>query len=151
MSVQIRSDSEEQTFDWGLLTIIVTLLLLGSVMVFSASFAQGIYGFNDPYVFIVQQIMTQASWTDPDLRFWHYRDKDKVEVDLVITRGRRTWGIEVKAAASIKEHDAKGLSRLAAQAGKDFASGVLLYSGADVLPIAGGSFLAVPIRKLWER
>jgi len=101
--------------------------------------------------FIVQQVVTQASWTDPDLRFWHYRDKDKVEVDLVITRGRKTWGIEVKAAASLKEHDARGLSRLAAQAGKDFASGVLLYSGADVLPIANGSFLAVPIRKLWER
>jgi len=100
--------------------------------------------------FIVQQITAAASWTDPDLRFWHYRDKDKVEVDLVITRGRRTWGIEVKAAASVKEHDAKGLSRLAAQAGKDFASGILLYSGADVLSIATGSFLAVPIRKLWE-
>jgi hypothetical protein len=101
--------------------------------------------------FIVQQVVTQASWTDPDLRFWHYRDKDKVEVDLVITRGRKTWGIEVKAAASLREHDARGLSRLAAQAGRDFASGVLLYSGADVLPIANGSFLAVPIRKLWER
>jgi hypothetical protein len=62
-----------------------------------------------------------------------------------------TSGIEVRAAASLKEHDAKGLSRLAVQAGKDFASGVLLYSGADVLPIANGSFLAVPIRKLWGR
>jgi len=100
--------------------------------------------------FIVQQIMTQASWTDPDLRFWHYRDKDRVEVDLVITRGRKTWGIEVKAAASLKEYDAKGLSRLAAKAGKDFASGIFLYSGADVLPMLNGSFLAVPIRKLWE-
>jgi predicted AAA+ superfamily ATPase len=100
--------------------------------------------------FIVQQIMTQASWTDPDLRFWHYRDKDKVEVDLVITRGRKTWGVEVKAAASATKHDAKGLSRLAAQAGRDFVSGILLYSGFDVLPVACSSFLAVPIRKLWE-
>ena len=100
--------------------------------------------------FIVQQLMTEASWTDPDLRFWHYRDKDKVEVDLVITRGRKTWGVEVKAAASVTEHDAKGLSRLAAQAGRDFVSGILLYSGFDVLPVASSSFLAVPIRKLWE-
>ena len=37
--------------------------------------------------FVVQQLMAQAGWTDPDLRFWHYRDKDQVEVDLVITRG----------------------------------------------------------------
>jgi len=71
-------------------------------------------------------------------------------VDLVITRGRKTWGIEVKAAASVKEGDVKGLSRLEAQTGRDFAAGILLYSGSDVLPVAGGRFLAVPISKLWE-
>ena len=26
--------------------------------------------------FVVQQLAAQAAWTDPDLRFWHYRDKD---------------------------------------------------------------------------
>jgi predicted AAA+ superfamily ATPase len=40
--------------------------------------------------FVVQQIIAQSAWTDPDLRFWHYRDKDKVEVDLVITKGSKT-------------------------------------------------------------
>ena len=48
--------------------------------------------------FVVQQLIAQATWTEPDLRFWHYRDKDRVEVDVVITRGEKTWGIEVKAA-----------------------------------------------------
>ena len=32
---------------------------------------------------------------------WHYRDKDNVEVDLVMTRGARTWGVEVKASATV--------------------------------------------------
>lgn len=32
--------------------------------------------------FVVQQIDAQAAWTDQDLRFWHNRDKDQVEVDL---------------------------------------------------------------------
>lgn len=50
--------------------------------------------------FVVQQLVAQAGWTDPDLRFWHYRDKDQVEVDLVITRGRQTWGVEVKSAVT---------------------------------------------------
>ena len=50
--------------------------------------------------FVVQQLVAQAAWTDPDLRFWHYRDRDGNEVDLVITRGRETWGVEVKAAIS---------------------------------------------------
>ena len=27
--------------------------------------------------FVVQQIQVQAAWTDPDLRFLHYRDNDQ--------------------------------------------------------------------------
>ena len=28
---------------------------------------------------MVQQLTAQAAWTDPDLRFWHYHDKDRVD------------------------------------------------------------------------
>lgn len=42
----------------------------------------------------MQQIITQAGWTDPDLHFWHYHDTDHVVVDLVITRGRQTWSVQ---------------------------------------------------------
>lgn len=100
--------------------------------------------------FAVQQIIAQSSWTDPDLRFWHYRDKDKVEVDLVITQGRKTWGVEIKAAASVNPGDAKGLARLATQCDSDFQSGIVLYNGADILPIGTSPFLAVPFQKLWK-
>jgi len=100
--------------------------------------------------FVVQQIIAQAAWTDPDLRFWHYRDKDQVEVDLVITRGAMTWGIEVKAAATLGHKDGRGLARLADQCGKDFQGGIILYAGRDTLPIGNTLFLAVPFNKLWE-
>jgi len=100
--------------------------------------------------FVVQQVIAQASWTDPDLRFWHYRDKDQVEVDLVVTRGQKVWGIEVKASASISPQDGKGLARLAGQCGKIFQSGILLYGGKDILPLGDTSFLAVPFSKLWN-
>ncbi len=100
--------------------------------------------------FTVQQIIAQAAWTNPDLRFWHYRDKDQVEVDLVITQGRKTWGIEVKAAASATAADTKGLARLAEQCGHDFQSGIVLYNGTDILPLGNTPFHAVPFRKLWE-
>ncbi len=99
--------------------------------------------------FTVQQIIAQAAWTDPDLRFGHYRDKDKVEVDLVITQGRKTWGIEIKASASVKPGDANGLNRLAAHCGNDFQAGIVLYNGPDILPIGNTPHLAVPLRKLW--
>jgi uncharacterized protein len=100
--------------------------------------------------FVLQQLIAQAGWTDPDLRFWHYRDKDQVEVDVVITRGAKVWGVEVKASATLHHSDGNGLRRLAAQAGNDFQSGIVLYDGSSVLPIDGPKFLAVPLKLLWE-
>ena len=101
--------------------------------------------------FVVQQLSAQAAWTDPDLRFWHYRDKDRVEVDAVITRGRKTWGIEVKAAASVTSRDGRGLARLADHCGKDFEQGILFYDGRDIFPLTDKRMLAVPLSELWRR
>jgi predicted AAA+ superfamily ATPase len=100
--------------------------------------------------YVVQQIMAQAEWTNPDLRFWHYREKDGQEVDLVITRGKKTWGIEVKASSAVNRKDGRGLEHLARQCGKNFQGGFLLYDGKDVLPLGATNLLAVPISRLWE-
>ena len=73
-----------------------------------------------------------------------------MEVDIVATQGRRTWGIEVKAAAAISPGDERGLVRLADRCGDDFESGVLLYAGRGVFPLRDERLLAVPLAKLWE-
>ena len=104
--------------------------------------------------FAVQQLMAQAAWagpTGPDIRFWHYRDKDKVEVDVVMTRGSEVWGIEVQSAMSPARGDGKGLARLADACGENFQQGILLYGGTDLLPLADKRMLAVPLSALWER
>ena len=98
---------------------------------------------------VVQQLAAQATWTDPDLRLWHYRDKDQVEVDVVVTRGRKTWGIEVKASGAITRSDGRGLARLADRCGDDFVSGIVLYAGRDTLPLGDRRMLAVPLSELW--
>jgi predicted AAA+ superfamily ATPase len=100
--------------------------------------------------FVLQQLVAQAGWTDPDLRFWHYRDKDQIEVDVVITRGRRTWGVEVKATATPSLSDISGLRRLAAQCGGDFAGGILFHAGAHTLTLGDARILGVPLTRLWE-
>ena len=101
--------------------------------------------------FVVQQLIAQAGWTDPDLRFWHYRDKDQVEVDLVITRGQRTWGVEIKASSMVTSADGAGLRRLAEQCGKAFQGGMILYTGVSTLPTADRRVFAVPLSELWTR
>ena len=100
--------------------------------------------------FVFQQLSAQAGWTDPDLQFWHYRDKDQAEADLVITRGSRTWGVEVKSSATPSQADIAGLRRLAAQCSNDFAGGVLFHAGAHSITLGDPRFLAVPLAKLWE-
>lgn len=100
--------------------------------------------------FVVQQLIAQAGWTDPNLDFHYYRDRDQVEVDCVIEQGRRVWGVEVKTARSIHPADLRGLQRLADQAGTDFQSGIIFYTGDSILPTGDERFLAVPISKLWE-
>lgn len=47
-------------YDWGLLSVVTILLMLGLVMVFSASYPRGIEGFNNPYYFIGRQLMWLA-------------------------------------------------------------------------------------------
>ncbi|MEN9641649.1 MAG: hypothetical protein RL254_1042 [Planctomycetota bacterium] len=100
--------------------------------------------------FVVQQLIAQAGWTDPDLRFWHYRDKDQVEVDLVITRGRQTWGVEVKSAVTATPADGHGLRRLAEQCGTDYQGGALLYAGDSSFTLGNKLDIAVPLSRLWE-
>ena len=99
---------------------------------------------------VLQQLIAQAGWTDPALKFWHYRDKDQVEVDVVMTRGRRTWGVEIKMSATPSLADISGLRRLAAQCGDDFAGGILFHAGPHITRLEDPRFLAVPLAKLWE-
>lgn len=102
--------------------------------------------------FIIQQIHIHAGRLENRPRLWHYRDKDKVEVDCVLTQGRKTWAIEVKAASSADPSDIRGLRRLAEQTGSDFQGGIVFYDGSATLPLDRSCNLyAVPISKLWER
>ncbi|MCE2422371.1 MAG: ATP-binding protein [Gemmatimonadetes bacterium] len=101
--------------------------------------------------FVLHQLMTQAGWTNPDLRFWHFRDKDGAEVDLVLTIGSRTWGIEVKAGSTPGYSVGRGLARLARACGNDFEGGIVLYNGRSTLPMADDRMRAVPLSELWKR
>ena len=100
--------------------------------------------------FVVQQLICQADWFDDGLTFSHYRDKEQLEVDLVIERGREVWGVEVKRAASFNASDGVGLAKLAEQAGSQFKGGVLLYSGTNCLPLSTAGCFAVPTDWLWR-
>ena len=99
--------------------------------------------------FVFQELRRQAGWHDGPVSFYHYRDKDQVEVDIVLERGRLVAGVEVKAGATVTSSDFRGLRRLRDDAGDDFAAGVVLYDGESAVGFGDGLY-AVPVRLLWE-
>jgi predicted AAA+ superfamily ATPase len=100
--------------------------------------------------FVFQELRREASARDEALHFFHFRDKDGAEVDVVIERGARAVaGVEVKASATVTAADFRGLNKLREASGKRFAAGVILYDGETTASF-GDQLFAVPVRTLWE-
>ena len=100
--------------------------------------------------FVFQELRRQASWHEDFFTFFHYRDKDKTEVDIVIERGARAVaGVEVKAGATVTAADFRGLRKLKAAAGDRFVGGAVVYDG-EMCVSHGEGLYAVPLRLLWE-
>lgn len=100
--------------------------------------------------FVYQELRRQAGWQEEPVTFYHYRDKEGTEVDMVLEFGEKQMaGVEVKASSTVVATDFKGLRRLQKSAGKRFAAGVVLYDG-DAVTSFGEGLLAVPLSMLWE-
>jgi uncharacterized protein len=99
--------------------------------------------------FVFAELQRLASWSEEAVRFSHYRDKDQLEVDIVLENEEGAMvGVEVKAAATVAAADFKGLKRLADITGKAFRLGVVLYDGDQTISFGDG-LLAAPIASLW--
>ena len=100
--------------------------------------------------FVFQELRRQASWRDEPISFFHFRDKDGAEVDIVLERGARELvGVEVKASATVTAADFRGMRKLREAAGKRFIAGVVLYDG-EITASFGDGLFAIPLRALWE-
>ncbi|MEM1043370.1 MAG: DUF4143 domain-containing protein [Bacteroidota bacterium] len=100
--------------------------------------------------FVYGELRRQASGYEDPVAFYHLRDRDGVEVDLVLERsGRYIAGVEVKASATVRASDFRGLRKLQEAVGDRFVAGVILYDGETALPF-GERLWAVPVGGLWE-
>lgn len=101
--------------------------------------------------FVVAELRKIATWSEERPTLSHFRDKDQVEVDIVLeTRAGRVAGVEIKAAASVGSDDFRGLRKLADALGGRFVQGIVLYDGEQVVPFAENLF-AVPLSSLWAQ
>ncbi|HMJ04456.1 MAG TPA: ATP-binding protein [Conexibacter sp.] len=98
--------------------------------------------------FVATELERQASWAEEALTFWHLRDGDR-EVDVIVERpSGEIAGIEVKASATVRPEDFRGLIHLRDHVGDRLVTGVVIYAGERTLPF-GDRLWAVPLRGLW--
>ncbi len=100
--------------------------------------------------FVAMELARQLTWSEERGGLYHYRTKDKLEVDAVIeTPDGRVIGVEVKSGATVRTDDLAGLRNLARLLGDQFVAGYVLYTGQQTLPF-GEKIRAVPMDALWR-
>lgn len=84
--------------------------------------------------FAIGEVARQLTWAEERVQLFHYRDRDQVEVDMVLEHAAGTViGIEVKAAETVRTADFRGLRHLANRLGSRFRAGIVLYAGEQQL------------------
>jgi predicted AAA+ superfamily ATPase len=98
--------------------------------------------------FVAMEVARLADCADVSVVVHHYRN-GRDEVDLVLeARSGDIAAIEVKAAATVRPRDHAPMARLRDQAGERFVAGIVLYTGAQTLPL-GDRIWAMPVSGLW--
>lgn len=100
--------------------------------------------------FVFQELRRQVSGHPEPVAFYHFRNRDDHEVDIVLEQGSALAGVEVKASGTVRAEDFRGLRKLQEIAGERFACGVVLYDGEVSVPF-GPRLFALPIQTLWVR
>jgi uncharacterized protein len=99
--------------------------------------------------FAIGEVARQLTWAEEPVQLFHYRDRDKVEVDMVLEHASgAVIGLEVKATETVRAEDFRGLRHLASRLGDRFRAGIVLYAGEQQLPF-GNRLAAIPISALW--
>lgn len=99
--------------------------------------------------FVAMELDRQISWSDDRPKLFHFRDREQREVDIVMERrDGSVAAVEVKASATVRAKDFRGLRHLRDGLGARFTAGALLYSGATTVSF-GDRLAAVPLAGLW--
>ncbi|MBK1684084.1 ATP-binding protein [Rhodoferax fermentans] len=100
--------------------------------------------------FVVSEVLKLITWSDKRVRISHFRTKEQDEVDLVLEDRRgRVIGIEVKASATVRPQDLRGLRQLQAAVGNKFVHGLVLHDHDRITPF-DEKLHAAPVSMLWQ-
>jgi predicted AAA+ superfamily ATPase len=101
--------------------------------------------------FVGTELLKQQSWSDTRWSLSHYRDRSKLEVDLVVElEDARVILIEVKSSTTYRAEDFSGIERLGFMLGERLAAGVVLGT-SDHGWRYSEKLVGLPISALWQK
>lgn len=99
--------------------------------------------------FVVNELATQLEWIGGADGLYHWRDRRRHEVDLVIERDQGWVAVEIKRTREVPRDATHGIDALRARYPNRLRRALVLYAGRQVLPLAPETW-AVPISVLWS-
>lgn len=105
-----------------------------------------------PYLegIVATELLRQQESSEVDFRVTHLRERNGLEVDLLLELPDDTvYGIEVRTAAGFRPHQFRGLEALAVRAGSRFRGGIVLNTASVGFKYRPGMW-GLPISALWE-
>ena len=99
--------------------------------------------------FVAMEVARLLEGAETSAIQYHYRGYHGEEIDVVLEdRAGRIACIECKTAASLGSSDYRPMAQLRDARGDQFVAGIVLYTGADTVPL-GDRLWAVPVSALW--
>ncbi|HEX6076781.1 MAG TPA: ATP-binding protein [Micromonosporaceae bacterium] len=100
---------------------------------------------------VVNELRKQATWCEAAVDLFHWRDRDRHEVDVVVEERRsgEVAGIEIKLTSTPSVRHAQQLAMLRDRLGQRFRVGLVIHAGAQMLPL-GERLWAVPVSAIWR-
>nr|WP_255426493.1 DUF4143 domain-containing protein [Pseudonocardia sp. C8] len=100
--------------------------------------------------FVAGELRAQCEWSRTRPSLFHFRDRTGVEVDIVLESGDgHVVGVEIKAGATVRADDLRGLRLLEQRLGADFSAGIVLCTIPEARHL-GGPIWALPFSALWH-
>lgn len=100
--------------------------------------------------FAVGELAKQRGWSAEEFDLYHFRDRDGLEVDIVVEfADGRVFLLEVKASQTYRAEQVKGIQGLAVKLGDRFLGGAVLSLAKESVQLAQGIW-GFPLAILWE-
>ncbi len=98
----------------------------------------------------IAELLRQREASEVDYRLSHLRERNGLEVDLLVELPDDTvYGVEIRTAAGFRPHQFRALESLAARAGSRFRGGIVLNTASVGFKYRPGMW-GLPISALWE-